>query len=121
MSQLFAFLFALMIMLWAVPSQAMAAEVQQPPKAMVTGVQLAQVTPEPPREMPGAATTGVQPFSPGTEPHIYAASLCWTCGGAFPIYAGIIPTASAASERGPNCADPIDTSLNDHFPRLCTK
>ncbi len=49
------------------------------------------------------------------------ANICFTCGGDWPIYAGTIPTASAANERGAGCAGSFSTTLNDHFPFLCTR
>lgn len=43
MSWVFALVFSVIMMLWTLPSQAMAAEVQQPTKAEVAAMQLAQV------------------------------------------------------------------------------
>jgi hypothetical protein len=48
-------------------------------------------------------------------------SLCYTCGGDWPIFSGYIPTATAADERGSGCAGGFGTSLNDHTPYICTR
>ena len=48
-------------------------------------------------------------------------SLCYTCGGDWPIFSGYIPTATAADERGSGCAGGFGTSLNDHSPYICTR
>jgi hypothetical protein len=48
-------------------------------------------------------------------------NLCFTCGGDWPIFAGEIPTPSAADERGSGCSGGFSTTSNDHFPFLCTR
>ncbi len=76
-----------------------------------------------------ASTSRVKP-APGVAPSIgvgtgevklNAAALCFTCGGNWPIFAGVIPTPSAASEYGSGCSGSISTSANDRTPFLCTK
>jgi hypothetical protein len=51
------------------------------------------------------------------------ASLCRTCGGAYPHFRGAIPLAAGArpAERGNNCSGPIDDSAVDTNPFLCTQ
>jgi hypothetical protein len=50
------------------------------------------------------------------------ASLCFTCGGEFTIYAGTIPLPSGSmpTERGAACSGAL-TSMADTAPFLCTK
>jgi hypothetical protein len=48
-------------------------------------------------------------------------SLCFTCGGDWPIFSGYIPTTVAADERGAGCSGGFGISANDHFPYLCTR
>lgn len=45
-------------------------------------------------------------------------SLCLTCGGAWPVYADTIPTASGATERGASCNGNLGSS-SDTIPYLC--
>jgi hypothetical protein len=47
-------------------------------------------------------------------------SLCFTCGGAWPIFAGSWPVAAPMNptERGSGCADPL-TIRSDSRPFLC--
>lgn len=47
-------------------------------------------------------------------------SICFTCGGDWPVYAGTLPTASGAGERGAGCAGSIASST-DTFPYLCSR
>ena len=49
------------------------------------------------------------------------ANLCFTCGGDWPVFAGTIPTPSAANERGSGCFGGFSTAANDHFPFLCSR
>jgi hypothetical protein len=48
-----------------------------------------------------------------------ACSLCYTCGGKWPIYSGDLPIVGPATERGRNCAGDFGTDLNDDDPYLC--
>jgi hypothetical protein len=48
------------------------------------------------------------------------ASICYTCGGDWPIYSGTLPTASGAAERGSACAGSIASST-DTIPYLCSR
>ena len=54
-----------------------------------------------------------QPISFSVDP-----SVCFTCGGGWPVYGGTLPTASGASERGSSCSGSISSST-DKFPFLC--
>jgi hypothetical protein len=46
-------------------------------------------------------------------------SLCFTCGGDWPVYAGTVPTPSAASERLGGCSGGFTTIA--HIPYLCAR
>jgi len=48
-------------------------------------------------------------------------SICYTCGGDWPVYSGTLPTASAAAERGGACGGSFGYSMNDHSPYLCSR
>jgi hypothetical protein len=48
-------------------------------------------------------------------------SLCFTCGGDWPIFAGAFTTPVAASERGAACFGGFSTLRNDHRPFLCAR
>jgi hypothetical protein len=50
-----------------------------------------------------------------------ATSLCFTCGGDWPVFAGTIPTPSAANERGSGCLGGFSRVRNDHAPFLCSR
>lgn len=50
-----------------------------------------------------------------------ACNVCFTCGGDWPVFAGEIPSASAADERGSSCGGAFGTSFNDHAPWLCCR
>jgi hypothetical protein len=58
-------------------------------------------------------SSGNQPIQFSVDP-----SVCFTCGGAWPVYGGTLPTASGASERGGSCSGSIVAST-DRFPFLC--
>src|SRR5271157_4453422 len=45
-------------------------------------------------------------------------SVCYTCGGGWPIYGGAYPTSSGAYERGSSCSGSIAHS-SDTLPYLC--
>jgi hypothetical protein len=62
-----------------------------------------------------AAPPVTQQAAPG------AASLCFTCGGDWPVFSGWIPTPSAADERQGGCSGGFTTALNDHVPFLCSR
>ena len=49
-------------------------------------------------------------------------SLCWTCGGTYPVNSGYItlPAGSTVNERGPGCAEPMAPAV-DTAPRLCSR
>ena len=47
-----------------------------------------------------------------------ACSLCYTCGGRWPIYSGDLPIAGGATERGSKCAGDLKES-DDDDPYLC--
>ena len=49
-------------------------------------------------------------------------SLCFTCGGSYPVNSGYFPLApgSMVNERGSACAEPIMLRA-DAFPRLCSR
>jgi hypothetical protein len=51
-----------------------------------------------------------------------ACSLCFTCGGAWPVFSGEIHEEEGAStvERGPNCAGGFE-ERDDDIPWLCCK
>jgi subtilisin len=59
---------------------------------------------------------------PGPAPSGAACSLCYTCGGAWPVFSGVIPTRSGASpwERGPECSGPLSAN-SDAGPYLCCR
>jgi hypothetical protein len=72
--------------------------------------------------LPNKQSTPVPHIGTGTGTVVLnSAALCYTCGGNFPIYAGTIPTSSAASEYGSSCGGSISTANNDTSPYLCTK
>jgi hypothetical protein len=48
-------------------------------------------------------------------------NVCFTCGGDWPIYAGTLPTASAANERGSSCSGDFSMAFNDTLPFLCCR
>ena len=48
-----------------------------------------------------------------------ACSLCYTCGGRWPIYSGDLPIVGPATERGRNCSGDFNTDLNDDDPYVC--
>jgi hypothetical protein len=48
-------------------------------------------------------------------------SICYTCGGDWPIYAGTLPTARAATERDSSCSGGLTTNRNDTIPFLCCR
>jgi hypothetical protein len=82
--------------------------------------------PEDPAQTAARAATHKPAPQPALEATINfqapsSASICYTCGGDWPIYSGTIPTPSDASERGSGCANPISTSLHDRTPYLCTR
>lgn len=90
----------------------------------------AQVKPAPNQNIPNNPGTRPSSIRSGSVPSIgtgtgtvilNSAALCFTCGGNFPIYAGTIPTPTAASEYGSGCSGTIGTTLNDRSPYLCTK
>jgi hypothetical protein len=66
-----------------------------------------------------APATAVTPATNFQAPA--STSLCFTCGGDWPVYAGTIPTPSAANERTGGCFGGFTTGLNDHFPFLCAR
>ena len=55
-------------------------------------------------------------------PGVSACSLCFTCGGDWPIFSGVIPTRTGAMpwERGPGCSGSL-TASSDSGPYLCCK
>jgi hypothetical protein len=112
-----------MMLLIAVPSQAMASEVQlaqvqQPSKAeVVDTIQLAQRYPEPPKMMmSGDVSPSVSPLD---------CNLCWTCGGSFPNFGGYFNSPAGTYELGTGCGNTgpqgsgYPKFTNDTFPRLC--
>jgi hypothetical protein len=48
-------------------------------------------------------------------------SICYTCGGDWPVYSGTLPTASAAVERDASCSGDFSTNRNDTIPFLCCR
>jgi hypothetical protein len=50
-----------------------------------------------------------------------ACNVCFTCGGDWPVFAGELPTASAADERGSACTGTFGFAANDHVPFLCCR
>ena len=50
-----------------------------------------------------------------------ACSLCYTCGGNWPIYSGDLPIVGPATERGPNCSGDLSDKLDDDDPYLCCR
>ena len=60
----------------------------------------------------------------GPVPGLSACSLCWTCGGNWPIFGGQIGNDNTgglngpATERGPGCSEPLALS-SDVAPYLC--
>lgn len=48
-------------------------------------------------------------------------SICYTCGGDWPIYAGTLPTTRAANERDSSCSGGFTTTRNDLIPYLCCR
>ena len=79
----------------------------------------------------GAQGASAKPFAPSTvhssvAPFVNAqvpaaSAICYTCGSDWPVYAGTIPTASAAYEYGPSCGGSLSTAYNDHIPYLCAR
>ena len=119
--QLFGFLFAVMMMLWAVPSQAMAAElqprnVQQPSKVMVAQMAAPGMRSgvQPPKsQMQLQATEGVIPLSDSFD-----CLLCATCGGPAPHFSGISRSPGGSYEWGINCSGSGGWT-SDEVPYLC--
>ena len=88
------------------------AQVQQPPKMLR---EIAQVQ-QPPKE-PLRADRAIRTVS--------ACSICYTCGGSWPIYSGTIgnlePVASSApTERGEACSGSL-SYVDDTHPYLCCR
>ena len=120
MSWLFALVFSVMMMLVALPSQAMAAEVQlaqvQQPSKQATVAQFQQPSKTEAAAAAGMSAPGVAAPAPG---QIGDCSLCFTCGSFWPIFGGVIPTASGAEERGSGCSGDMPTPTDDTIPYLC--
>lgn len=62
-----------------------------------------------------------QQVTPQDYPYYGDASLCYTCGGLWPIDSGVIylPSGSAPVERGAGCGGNL-RSIYDTSPRLCS-
>ena len=58
-------------------------------------------------------SSGNQPIQFSVDP-----SICYSCGGGWPIYGGALPTPSGAYERGSGCSGSISSST-DRLPYLC--
>ncbi|NEO00966.1 MAG: hypothetical protein F6K50_37770 [Moorea sp. SIO3I7] len=109
----------LVVILGALPSKAMASEnqlsqFQQSTKAVV----LAEI-PQPPKE-PLEEDQGISAAAT-----VSACSLCFTCGGSWPIYSGTIGKIAPASsltpkERGGSCSGSLEYRDDDH-PYLCCR
>lgn len=58
---------------------------------------------------------------------VNACSICFTCGGDYPIFSGALgdpnglPGTFPATERGSGCADPLAFNPNEFEPFLCCK
>jgi hypothetical protein len=48
-------------------------------------------------------------------------SICYTCGGDWPIYSGTLPTLTAATERDSSCSGDFSTTRGDTIPFLCCR
>ncbi|MGD1714387.1 hypothetical protein [Dapis sp. BLCC M172] len=131
-SWLLAIVFSVMMMLVAVPSQAMAAEVQlaqaQPSKAEVLAqldqqMQVAQAQPS----KAEVAKEAAKSEEVGTEVdvgYITLCTYCETCGGGWPNFGGINrnleATISKAYELGTNCSGTY-MWRDDQYPYLCCR
>ena len=106
----------LVVVLGVLPSEAMALEHQPTQIEQLTAVAtLAQVQ-QPPKE-PLQTDRGMRTVS--------ACSICFTCGGSWPIYSGTIgllePAASyAPTERGSGCSGSLSYEEDTH-PYLCCR
>ncbi len=109
---LFALMLAVMMLLCVQPSQAMAAEVQQPNKEIGTEAMLAEEVLIAQVEQPSKKAAAAASAS--------ACSLCYDCGGNWPIFSGVIPTREGAMpyERGSACSGNL-TPTSDTAPYLC--
>ena len=109
------------------PNQAIAgerqlAQVEQPPKAAL----LAQVegTLRSPVEQP-AKEPLIEEAMPAPAATVSACSLCFSCGGSWPIYSGTIGKIAPASsytpkERGSGCSGSLQYRSDTH-PYLCCR
>jgi hypothetical protein len=95
-----------------------AAWAEQPPKEQVLRSAAGEAAAQPSKErvLLGSAP-GVTP-APGDS----ACSLCYTCGGSWPVYGGAIPTRTDAQpwERGAACAGNL-APAPDVWPYLCCR
>ena len=109
---LFALVLAVTLMLGVQPNKVMAAEVQQLNQAMTTEAAQAEEVLRAEVIQPSKKAAAAASAS--------ACSLCYDCGGNWPIFSGVIPTREGAMpyERGPACSGNL-TPTSDTAPYLC--
>ena len=93
----------------------------QPQKEMVSTPMTPAVQPMKPEAIARVGGgAGVQPAVPA--PGVTACSLCYTCGGNWPSFSGVIPTRPGAQpyERGPTCSGGLNPA-QDENPYLCCR
>jgi len=93
--------------------------VRQPPKEVALQAAAGGVT-QPSKEEALRAVAG--PLAGAPAAGISACSLCYSCGGAWPVFSGVVPTRAGASpwERGAGCAGAL-TPTADTGPYLCCR
>ena len=93
--------------------------VRQPPKEVALEAAAGGVT-QPSKEEALRAVAGALAGAPAAG--VSACSLCFSCGGAWPVFSGVIPTRTGASpwERGPECSGPL-AATSDTGPYLCCR
>ena len=91
----------------------------QPPKEVALQAVMGEAS-QPSKEEALRATAGAGVGAPAAG--VSACSLCYTCGGAWPVFSGVIPTRAGASpwERGPGCSGSL-SAMSDTGPYLCCR
>ncbi len=117
-------LFSLLIAGFVVPTSLVLINAQAQAKSGAPTAIKAQTTA--PAEIPErAATPGLESGaqSSGIPGAIDASSLCYTCGGDWPVFAGQVVGSGQAFERGGACSGNLVSGggFSDTAPYLCSK
>jgi hypothetical protein len=107
------------VLLFASPALAQGQGGQQPPKAVALQAAAGDRA-QPSKEEALRAVAG--PLAGAPAAGISACSLCYSCGGAWPVFSGVVPTRAGASpwERGAGCSGSL-TPTSDTGPYLCCR